>query len=231
MLDPNPYAPPRLPSAPALALAVPRAAHVADGSLVLPPGHPLPALCIKCGTTESLEPLHHELRYRSGLLYLGLLLGLIPGLVLVFAATKRAPVVLPLCPTCGDRWRRAATIQRLTFVGGILALGVALFAAQVCFVTHSSVIAPILIFATAVAGLVLGERLRRRDMLTPTRIDDGAVTVRGVAPAVLRAVSDPATFPGWQDALSAFFHPTPVARPKKKRKKKSRPRAEERAPS
>jgi hypothetical protein len=201
----NPYAPPRLATAtapstaPAFLPGGPRLAQVVDGALVLPPGHPLPPLCIKCGGSESLEARHHELRYRSGFLYLALLLGLIPGLVLLLAETKRAPVVLPLCPPCNDRWKRAVTVRRIAAILTVVLAMVSLFALQVCFVTHTHLYGPLLILAIAIVVPVVGHVLQRPHLLSVTRIADGVVTLRGVAPAVLDAVA---------------------ARPKKKKKKK-----------
>lgn len=204
----------------------PMLAQVVDGALVLPSGHPLPPLCIKCGASDSLEPRDHEFRCRSGLLYLTLLLGLIPGLVLILTETKRASVVLPICPPCNGRWKRAATVRRIAGVLTVALVVVSLFALYVCFVTSTPPYGPLFVLAMAIVVPVVGHVLLRPHLLSVTRIAGGVVTFRGVAPAVLDAVVNPWTVAGWQDALKRYFERSPVAapaaRPKKTKKTKKR---------
>jgi hypothetical protein len=213
---------------PAFAPAGPRRAQVVDGALVLPAVHPLPPLCIKCGGSESLEPRHHEFRYRSGFLYLALLLGLIPGLVLLLTETRRAPVVLPLCPPCNDRWKRAATVRRIAGLLTVALLVVSVVTLQVCFVTHTPLYGALFLLATAIVVPVIGHVLQRPHLLSVTRIADGVVTLGGVAPEVLDAVVNPGAVAGWQDALKRYLEPRPVTAPAVRRKKKKKKKPAER---
>jgi hypothetical protein len=182
----NPYAPP----SPVFVPAATEVATVSGDTLRLPSGHPLPPLCAKCGRPDSLVPREHTFARRSPWVYLGLVLGLLPGLLLIWDQTKRATVILPLCVDCDARWTSTILAQRLAAwspVGAcvVLMLAGAMTDSLALYGLAAFVAAPAIVVAPVLVRLLL----TRRRMLRVSAIDDHALVLRGFSPVFLRAIA------------------------------------------
>jgi len=76
-----------------------------DGeTLVVPRGASLPPFCVKCGAPAT-EHIQKSFKWHSPWLALLVFLGLLPYLVVVFAAQKSCQVVVPICDAHQKRRR------------------------------------------------------------------------------------------------------------------------------
>ena len=151
-----------------------------------------PPICCKCGAGGDVRGRFHKFTWTPALAYAGLLLGVLPGVLVVLAMQKSVSVVLPICAQCDVRWTRATTRWSLAigapFVLGSIAglatilagggqsgawlfIGVGVFLALLTL--------PVLARITWVAP----------HMMSATKIDDFSAQLRGASPGMLRAVA------------------------------------------
>jgi hypothetical protein len=157
--------------------------------LTLPFGHPLPALCVKCGQDDALVPREHTFVRRPAWTYLLLFFGLVPRLLLIREVAKRGTVFVPLCRPCNSRWGTTVLAQRLA-VYVPLATGLALMIAG-AFTDKLELfgVALVVLFPGTIVAVVLVRLLLTRPrLLIATRIDEQAITLRGVSSIALDAI-------------------------------------------
>lgn len=150
-------------------------------------GAALPHLCAKCGGTHELRGRMELLSFTPSAAYLGLLLGALPGLVLIAVLTKKTTTIIPLCVACDQRWTSA---RRWWGLSVFLPLPL-LIASWWLSVDYGA--GPLLAFlpflVSAVAGPTLVKYLLlRRRTLWLTRVYDQRALLAGAGPAMLSAV-------------------------------------------
>lgn len=165
----------------------------AEGALLDVPvaGAILPPVCCKCGAAHGLITRRATVVWVNPIAYLGLLAGLLPTVILVLVLQKRAHVAFPICPRCDLRWSRGILYRRLAvvapFVLGLSAFWVAdalwddvVYDVLAAFAVFTPLI---VVLPLAVAKLVAEPRA-----VTAAVIDDHRAKLKGVAPALLRAL-------------------------------------------
>ena len=167
-------------------------ARVVGDVLVVPVANAqLPPICCKCGTGADVRGRFHKFTWTPAFAYLGLLLGVLPGVLVVLAMQKSAAVVLPICAPCDARWSQATTRWSLAVAAPFVLGPIAALVTLVADGGRSTVwfFAGLGVF---VALLTLPVLARIKCMLphtmSATKIDDSAAHLRGASPALLDAV-------------------------------------------
>jgi hypothetical protein len=81
--------------------------------IIIPSGAQLPPVCVKCGSTDSINL--RQMNYTWIPLH-GRFFGIIGYLIFM----RKAALALPLCPTCNSRWGQATWITIGAVFGGLL---------------------------------------------------------------------------------------------------------------
>lgn len=156
------------------------------GILVLHQRAQLPPVCLKSGAPATTW-LKRNLSWHHPLCYLGLLAGLIPFVIIALVCTKKATIHIGLT----EEW--AAKRKKWIMMGwGIAGLGLLMFIVGIFFAANEVALGIIGIPAgilTALVGAVAGSS--GSAMVTPKKITDDYVWLKGVHPHVLDM------FPEW----------------------------------
>jgi hypothetical protein len=183
----NPYAAPSVYDKPQQMKQYDGGVWQAGSLLVIHRQAVLPPVCVKSGLPATTW-LPRNLSWHPPWCYLGLLLGLIPFVILALIMTKRATIQIGLT----DEW--AARRKFWIFVGWMVGLaGLALFIGGIVLIANEvepGVIGIPVGLITAVVGLIIGNA--GASVISPKKIDDTYIWIKGVNPAVL------AMFPHWQ---------------------------------
>ena len=102
-------------------------------------------VCAKCGSTDSLSRQWFEKTYTPKWVYLGLLCGLLPGLLLFHLASKRYRIEAPFCAAC---WKRLYTAKIVSQLVALPCL-VLFFVVPIFGIVYSS-------WLLGIGGLVMG---------------------------------------------------------------------------
>ncbi len=94
-----------------------------DDKLVVSKSSPLSvSSCLLCAGEQNVVPKERQFIYTPPWVYLGLLGGVIPAVVLSVAFQRRVGIVLPLCGRCRFRWTFSEASVLLFAVFGIFLL-------------------------------------------------------------------------------------------------------------
>ena len=189
MNDHNPYAPPTDESLQAGTKNPKRGRYTArfDGdkrdALVLSGKGPLPAVCMKCGT-------HHEIvrrmaKFQWTPVWARFLVFCLIGAILMMVTTKRATLEVPLCVRCNARWGTARNVGIAGVVALLGAFAVMRFGEDALRTLGLVLLAVVIVAFVAVSLLYVKPR-----MLQAKRIDDTAITLKGVAPSAAQEIVD-----------------------------------------
>jgi hypothetical protein len=153
---------------------------------------PLPALCVKCGTTSDLRGRVQKFAWVPQWTYVIILFGLLPAIIIQAILTKRATFNLPICGACNARWTNARLVNVLgilgSIIGGLLLLGIGL----ANDIPALSVIGGILFFpGFLIIAIVTNITLVKKHTLRAVLIDDHFATLTGLPPNVLEMLSRP----------------------------------------
>jgi len=91
----------------------------------------IPPACVKCGSTSAISPKAYQKTYTPVWVYLGLLLGALPMVILMLIGNKTHKLSLSFCPSCWERYHKAQVASRwmllvfLVMLFGSLFLGIA----------------------------------------------------------------------------------------------------------
>lgn len=188
-MNQNPYAAPKQPpTAPrddrpaGTNAAAPQspAFRVEGEDLVLREGPQLPSLCLKCGAAHAPTLRHYpfDFRWSPAWTYWFLLLGFLPGVLIISAASRSMDVPVPLCRACRWRWRGGTFLQLLGVAALVMwaAIGVVL-ASKVNGHFGAIMLASLAVWgASMAAAFKAGERMK----LWVRRIEGAEMYLRGV---------------------------------------------------
>lgn len=158
--------------------------------IVLPKTARLPKdSCWICGGEgPDMAPKRKTYYYAPPWVYLGLLGGLLPAIVLVLLFQKSAELALPLCGPCRKRWTTSELTYGVFAVLGFFGLP-ALFAVVGNAVARDAGLGLGILggFLAWIAGLVaINFTLRVKSQITCTRIENDLVTLQLPNPAATR---------------------------------------------
>ncbi|MCP4190842.1 MAG: MHS family MFS transporter [Planctomycetaceae bacterium] len=157
-----------------------------DGNLlVMAKNADLPQRCLKTNGPASPIPIKHRLSWHHPLIYLPLLMGILPGLVLyvflVIVFVKKATVEIWL----SDQWK--AVRRRRMFIAGLFAtvgiiiclVGGLLMISTSPWWTFGLILGVLVLFGSAIYGL------QSASVISPKRITNSHVWLKGVHPDYL----------------------------------------------
>jgi hypothetical protein len=152
-----------------------------DALLVMADGGRITARgCVVCGAGEA-TPSERTYVYTppwAYLLYLGVLVGFVPLLVVALLVRKRARVWTPLCSVCLQRWRRADAVRLGYALVGVVAIpGLLGFAADALGGGDAAWGGVGLGLALWIGGLAALHFAFAHGRLRCTRIEDGEVSL------------------------------------------------------
>ena len=161
-----------------------------EGSvLVLARGARLPDRCVKCGSPSRVR-LRRSVSWHNPLLYLLIPLGLLVYVIVAVVMSKRAAVEIPLCDTHKKR-------RTLLIAIGLTLLFVGLLGFAGALVAKASGVVALLGLFLFFAGMVVA--LVGQNLVTPKRIDDHFVWLKGVHQSLL------AGLPPWPGPTPALM--------------------------
>lgn len=172
--EPNPYAPPAdAPPEKKRKKRKKRKPCEMDGEVMLVPHDvELPLVCMKCGG-DGGDVAHVKKKFQWTPQWARFLVacgGI--GAIVMLVTTKRAELMIPLCPLCAKRWRLATTL----LVVAVLALVASVFAVRV----PDDPTQGLVFLGVALVGLVGVSVAMRPRLLQPARIDETHVHLKGV---------------------------------------------------
>ncbi|MFA1727186.1 hypothetical protein [Xanthomonas nasturtii] len=146
--------------------------------LVCMPGANLPQHCVKCNAPADNSPRRHIFHWHHPAIYLALLMGVLPYVILAIVLRKRSAHVLTVCTRHERRRVRYVVITRASVVP-LLAGGLALDGA-IGWLTGAVVMAVMLLIGR------LGSRV-----LSPQSVDHEQARFLGACDAFLQALPAP----------------------------------------
>lgn len=151
----------------------------------------LPPICCKCGTLADVRGRLQKLTWSPRLAYLGLLLGVIPGVLVIAALQKSAVVVLPICAPCDARWSKALNRWSLAVATPFVLMCVAMCVILVLDEGRTTAWLhgglSVFVVLLIVPAVTLTKYVRPHVMWA-SKIDDFAARLRGGSPALLRGL-------------------------------------------
>jgi hypothetical protein len=179
--------------APYAASWTPAAPRTVGELLEVAPQHAvLPHVCAKCGSREGLGGHWENFVWTPPHAYLALLLGVLPGYLVMKSMQKRAVVIVPMCQPCVRRWHSASRLWSFSWLVPFVILFGG-WTAQVFLAPDSAGLLfgiSWIPFLLTIALLPLSAKLLlvRKHTLWAAHIDERRVQIRGVGPALLAAV-------------------------------------------
>ena len=86
----------------------------------------MPMFCVKCGGSQNTNLQSFKKEYVPPVAYLGLLIGLIPGAILIAVLRTMHHINAPFCAECWKKFRRVTVVETLSalsfFVGVMIAV-------------------------------------------------------------------------------------------------------------
>lgn len=144
-----------------------------DGEvMVVPRDAELPLVCMKCGGDGS-DVVHVKKKFQWTPQWARFLVacgGI--GAIVMLVTTKRAELMVPLCPICAKRWRVATTL----LIVAVVALVASIFAIRV----PDDPTQGFVFFGFALVGLIVASVVMRPRILQPKLIDENHVHLKGV---------------------------------------------------
>jgi hypothetical protein len=152
-----------------------------DGSLACRDGAVLPHLCVVCGSTDGLVMKRRELTWVTPLVYLGLLLGILPAVIMIALMQKKTLLTYGLCAA-----HRAKNVRRIVIaVTGILLIPITIVAAVHFDSPALGFLAPLALLATLLFLVVV-----RPHGLACTKIENQVAYMKGACPMLLKIVQN-----------------------------------------
>lgn len=147
------------------------------------------ACCMICGGAAQIQTKRKEFTYVTPIAYLALLIGLLPGALLVMLLQKKETLDVPVCPACRSRWTMSSVVIGL--FGGLGWLGLPILG---CFVGSAvnardgAAVGALIAFGVWLIGLiVLMAAWVPRRQVTCSKIDDATILLKVPNPASLKA--------------------------------------------
>ena len=148
-------------------------ARLEKSALVLSHDPELPAVCMKCGSHDTItrEPrmFHWRPLWSRFLIICGI------GLMVMFITRQSASLEIPLCPRCTERWSSARTAQ----LAGVLGIVIAFATLMLLSVEHKRIGIAILL-ATVAGYVALSVTFVRKRQLRASAIDEDEIGLLGV---------------------------------------------------
>ncbi len=171
-------------------------ASLHHGQLVVPEGAEVPAhACLVCARRDNVSSVRRDFFYVPTLALLALLLGLLPGLIILVIAQRRSRINCPLCPECLSGWKRATLMISLYtwLVGFGLPIGATMYAAANRADGSRLLLTLLGSIAVVVAGFIaLKQLLIARKQATVVLIAEGVTRLRLPNAAAVQAAWDEA---------------------------------------
>ena len=121
-----------------------------DGrTLVVPSGSSLPANCVKCGASQSVERLTKTFRWHSPWVYVLIFFGVIVYFIVALVIAKKVRIDVPLC-RAHRAWR-----ARMNIVGALLLVGSVPASIVLAAFNVDGAVTALIAVAIALSGLVV----------------------------------------------------------------------------
>ena len=158
--------------------------------LVATNGAALPPCCVKCNEPVSETMKRKTYYWHPPFVYVGLLAGLLPYAILALVLRKKGTIQFGLCPRHKSR-------RLWNVLGGVGALILAIVLFVIAGQTDSSTSAAlvpvgILLLLVGIIWAALAART-----LSPTKIDDRTLWLRGAGPKLLDSLPNGPSYPAW----------------------------------
>jgi hypothetical protein len=148
-------------------------ARLEKSALVLSHDPDLPAVCMKCGSHDTIARESRMFHWRPAWARFLVMCGI--GLLVMLVTTQSASLEIPLCPRCTQRWSTARTSQ----IAAVL--GIAIGFAVLMLVSLENKRIGLAVFLTTVAVYVaLSFTFVRKRMLRASAIDENELGLLGV---------------------------------------------------
>jgi len=158
--------------------------RVEKGLLVVPKDGRLPAMCVCCGRTDSVELRSLAMSWHPLLAKLAILLGVVIGLLAMLATRKSAVLIVALCPDDDARLARLRTMNTALMLGGLL------FMVTACFASTLADELGLLMGLVGLMGFVgAAVALGRLQPVRATYMDEVDAWYAGVHPDVMAVVA------------------------------------------
>jgi len=194
----NPYAPPQ-PQYPQAQAPQPYGApppgwgvpayQIVGTNLVAMSGAPLPDVCLKCGARANLVRKRKRFQWVPQWTYVLLVLSLLFGAIAMAIMQKRGTLDIPLCEPCKSRWTHATVAIVLTVLGILLVLPLGGVMVAVLPEDVAPLIAILFVLAWLVAVVIVSRVYVRARTVWAKRIENNYITVAGVHPEALAALT------------------------------------------
>jgi len=159
-------------------------ARVEKSALVLSHDPELPAVCMKCGSHDTVTREPKMFRWRPRWARYLVVCGV--GLVVMLLTTVRASLEIPLCPKCYDRWSTARSVQVVSMIGMFVAFAVfTLISPQNM---HDKRIGLAVFLATVAIYVAVNLTLMRKRMLRASSLDEKEIGLLGVHPTAIEEI-------------------------------------------
>jgi hypothetical protein len=146
-----------------------------------------PAVCMRCGQPSSIKP-SKVFRWNPGWVYLLILVGLLPFLVVALVMSWHRKVVTPLCDQHADYWR----FRSRFILGGLLGVIVAVVAIAASAPTVSPAPPWVIAIWIGVAALAVvwlfGAAVVQASSIRAAEITDSRITLLSVHPDFAAAI-------------------------------------------
>jgi hypothetical protein len=138
----------------------------------------MPMLCVKCGDRQSVYMQNFKKDYVPSVAYLALLMGLLPGAIIIAILSVKHQINAPFCLNCWDKFRKVGTIETLSTLGFFVGIIVGIIGA----IALNSGFVFLFFFALTVAVIVWGQVYKHKHSPKYKKVDSKQVVID--APAV-----------------------------------------------
>lgn len=171
-------------------------ASLHHGELVVPQGAEVPGhACLVCARRDNVSPVRRDFFYVPTLALLALLLGLLPGVIILVILQRRSRINCPLCPECLSGWKRATLLISLYtwLIGFGLPIGATMYAAANRGEASTLALTLLGSIAVVVVGFIaLKQLLIAKKQATVVSIAEGVTRLRLPNAAAVQAAWDEA---------------------------------------
>lgn len=144
-------------------------------------------LCVKCGTNHSVYMQHFKKDYVPAVAYLALMMGLLPGAIIIALARVKHHINAPFCGSCWDKFGKVNTVENLGTLGFVVGIIVGIIALMI---TRSGF--PLfLCFAAGVSAVVWSHIYKSKYSPKYKTVSRKQVTIDAPGVGEMRFVRDP----------------------------------------
>jgi hypothetical protein len=184
----NPYAPSKASLQKSAPTPNPARAHITawrdERVMVMVPDAPIPHRCVKCNDPVEQPTKTRKVYWHNPWLYLLLLLNVLIFAIVAALVRKKATVAAGLCSIHKKRRRAVLTIA---WIGALLGIVLVFIGMGTAAGPGAGLFGVLMILGSIIFGIIAGR------IVTPTRIDDRYVRLKGCGEAYLDTLPD---FPG-----------------------------------